>query len=179
MAATVDRDAVASSAATVESTAPMDEGPAARPALGSWERYYDTVAVAGGTQFVSCAPSHVCVVRLAPAHPAFGDGVVPLRLRFAVAASGLSGKKKRGAVEVMPDDVVAHVECESGETFPVVAGIRGRVLELNEAAAPADLLGRDGYVAIVLAHHKDVARLKAGDAAPAEPAAAPSPGPND
>ena len=178
MAAAIDRDAAASSAATVES---MDADPAARPALGSWERYYDTVAVAGGTQFVSCAPSHVCVVRLAPAHPAFCDGVVPLRLRFAVAASGLSGKKKRGAVEVMPGDVVAHIECESGETFPVVAGIRGRVLELNEAAAPADLLGRDGYVAIVLAHHKDVTRLKAGESAgdAAEPAAARPPGPND
>ena len=178
MAAAIDRDAMASSAATVESTAPMDADPAARPALGSWERYYDTVAVAGGTQFVSCAPSHVCVVRLAPAHPAFGAGVVPLRLRFAVAASGLSGKKKRGAVEVMPDDIVARVECEGGAAYPVVAGIRGRVLELNEAAAPADLLGRDGYVAIVLARHKDVARLKAGDAAPTDAAARP-PGPND
>ena len=129
--------------------------------LGSWERYYETASVASGFQLVSCAPSHVCVVRLGPAHPILAEGRVVSKVTFTVSISQVSGKKKKGAAEVMADDVVGSVLCEDGEAFPIVAGVRGKVIELNEDPA-AVTEGRNGYLLIILAHHKDVARLLRG-----------------
>ena len=142
-------------ASTAPRARPMDA--TARP--GSLERYYSTVNTRDTV--VCCAPNKVCVVYVRPDHACFGDGRKVASITFAdrLASAQISGKRKRGAAEVAPDEKVLTIACDDGAQFCLRPGVRGRVLVLGARLAHSDLSTRAGYVLILQSSAKEVARL--------------------
>ena len=98
---------------------------------------------------------------VSPEHDCFGDGRTVQSITFAdrLASAQISGKRKRGAAEVAPDEKVLTIKCDDGSEFPLRPGVRGRVLELGARLTHSDLLTRAGYVLILQSSAKEVARL--------------------
>lgn len=74
----------------------------------------------------------------------------------------MSGKGKRGAQFLAPDSILCVVETEDGESYPVHAGINGKLLEINSQLVDNPSLIVDdnlscGFVAIMLC---DLRRFK-------------------
>ena len=132
---------------------------------GSLERYYSTVNTRDTV--VCCAPNKVCVVYVRPEHDCFAAGRTVQSITFAdrLASAQISGKRKRGAAEVAPDEKVLTMTCDDGSEFSLRPGVRGRVLELGSNLSHADLSTRAGYVLILQSSAKEVARLL-GEEAP-------------
>ena len=157
-------------AATAQQPSTASPAPRARPMdatapPGSLERYYSTVNTRDTV--VCCAPNKVCVVYVRPDHDCFGDGRRVASITFAdrLASAQISGKRKRGAAEVAPDEKVLTMTCDDGSEFQLRPGVRGRVLELGARLTHADLSTRAGYVLILQSSAKEVARL-VGEEAP-------------
>ena len=144
-----------STASTAPRARPMD----ATAPPGSLERYYSTVNTRDTV--VCCAPNKVCVVYVRPDHACFGDGRKIVEITFAdrLASAQISGKRKRGAAEVAPDEKVLTIACDDGAQFCLRPGVRGRVLELGARLTHTDLSTRAGYVLILQSSAKEVARL--------------------
>ena len=147
------------------STAPRARPMDATAPPGSLERYYSTVNTRDTV--VCCAPNKVCVVYVRPDHDCFGDGRKVASITFAdrLASAQISGKRKRGAAEVAPDEKVLTVKCDDGAQYQLRPGVRGRVLELGSRLTHSDLSTRAGYVLILQSSAKEVARL-VGEEAP-------------
>ena len=126
---------------------------------GSLERYYSTVNTRDTV--VCCAPNKVCVVYVRPEHDCFAAGRTVQSITFAdrLASAQISGKRKRGAAEVAPDEKVLTVKCDDGAQYQLRPGVRGRVLELGARLTHPDLSTRAGYVLILQSSAKEVARL--------------------
>ena len=150
---------------SMASTAPRARPMDATAPPGSLERYYSTVNTRDTV--VCCAPNKVCVVYVRPDHDCFAAGRTVQSITFAdrLASAQISGKRKRGAAEVAPDEKVLTVECDDGSEFQLRPGVRGRVLELGSNLGHADLSTRAGYVLILQSSAKEVARLL-GEEAP-------------
>ena len=158
-------DASTSQQPPAASTAPRARPMDATAPPGSLERYYSTVNTRDTV--VCCAPNKVCVVYVRPEHDCFAAGRTVQSITFAdrLASAQISGKRKRGAAEVAPDEKVLTVECDDGSEFQLRPGVRGRVLELGSNLGHADLSTRAGYVLILQSSAKEVARLL-GEEAP-------------
>ena len=141
---------------------PMDA--TARP--GSLERYYSVVNTRDTV--VCCAPNKVCVVYVRPDHDCLADGRKIVEITFAdrLASAQISGKRKRGAAEVAPDEKVLTIKCDDGAQYQLRPGVRGRVLELGSRLTHSDLSTRTGYVFILQSSAKEVARLLGAEEAP-------------
>jgi hypothetical protein len=157
-------------ASTAQQPPAASPAPRARPMdatapPGSLERYYSTVNTRDTV--VCCAPNKVCVVYVSPEHDCFADGRRVTAITFAdrLASAQISGKRKRGAAEVAPDEKVLTIACDDGAQYQLRPGVRGRVLELGARLAHSDLSTRAGYVLILQSSAKEVARLL-GEEAP-------------
>ena len=152
-------DASTSQQHTSASTAPRARPMDATAPPGSLERYYSTVNTRDTV--VCCAPNKVCVVYVSPEHDCFGDGRRVTSITFAdrLASAQISGKRKRGAAEVAPDEKVLTIACDDGAQYQLRPGVRGRVLELGARLTHSDLSTRAGYVLILQSSAKEVARL--------------------
>ena len=152
-------DASTSQQPPAASTAPRARPMDATAPPGSLERYYSTVNTRDTV--VCCAPNKVCVVYVHPDHDCFADGRTVQSITFAdrLASAQISGKRKRGAAEVAPDEKVLTIKCDDGSEFQLRPGVRGRVLELGARLTHADLSTRAGYVLILQSSAKEVARL--------------------
>ena len=149
-----------STASTAPRARPMD----ATAPPGSLERYYSTVNTRDTV--VCCAPNKVCVVYVRPDHDCLADGRKIVEITFAdrLASAQISGKRKRGAAEVAPDEKVLTIACDDGTQFCMRPGVRGRVLELGSRLTHTDLSTRAGYVLILQSSAKEVARLLGAEA---------------
>ena len=98
---------------------------------------------------------------VSPEHDCFAAGRTVQSITFAdrLASAQISGKRKRGAAEVAPDEKVLTITCDDGSEFPLRPGVRGRVLELGSNLGHADLSTCAGYVLILQSSAKEVARL--------------------
>ena len=152
-------DASSSQQHTSASTAPRARPMDATAPPGSLERYYSTVNTRDTV--VCCAPNKVCVVYVRPDHDCFGDGRKVASITFAdrLASAQISGKRKRGAAEVAPDEKVLTIKCDDGAQYQLRPGVRGRVLELGARLGHSQLSTRAGYVLILQSSAKEVARL--------------------
>ena len=151
-------------ASTAQQPPTASPAPRARPMdatapPGSLERYYSTVNTRDTV--VCCAPNKVCVVYVRPDHDCLADGRKIVEITFAdrLASAQISGKRKRGAAEVAPDEKVLTIACDDGAQFCLRPGVRGRVLELGARLTHTDLSTRAGYVLILQSSAKEVARL--------------------
>jgi hypothetical protein len=151
-------------ASTAQQPPAASPAPRARPMdatapPGSLERYYSVVNTRDTV--VCCAPNKVCVVYVRPDHDCLADGRKIVEITFAdrLASAQISGKRKRGAAEVAPDEKVLTIACDDGAQFCLRPGVRGRVLELGARLTHTDLSTRAGYVLILQSSAKEVARL--------------------
>ena len=158
-------DASTSQQPSTASAAPRARPMDATAPPGSLERYYSTVNTRDTV--VCCAPNKVCVVYVSPEHDCFGDGRTVQSITFAdrLASAQISGKRKRGAAEVAPDEKVLTITCDDGSEYQLRPGVRGRVLELGARLTHPDLSTRAGYLLILQSSAKEVARLL-GEEAP-------------
>jgi hypothetical protein len=159
-------------------------GPQVTP-LSALARYYTRLYSPGtGTgasspgwdTYVHLQANKCCVVGLAAAHPlllhaARASPVVSLTLSPALAAPGgmpqLSGKRKKGAVWVEAETVLATAVTEDGRVWPLRAGMRGSLVEFNTRLLerPALLTRRpatQGHLAIILTDLKRVLEVTRG-----------------
>ena len=161
MASSTAPQALPPAASTAPRARPMD----ATAPPGSLERYYSTVNTRDTV--VCCAPNKVCVVYVSPEHDCFADNRKVTSVTFAdrLASAQISGKRKRGAAEVAPDEKVLTIKCDDGSEYQLRPGVRGRVLELGSNLGHADLSTRAGFILILQSSAKEVARLL-GEEAP-------------
>ena len=122
------------------------------------------VSTRGHDHYVHLQSNRVCIVGLAPAHPAVRRGAQApaVRVDFAepLRALAVSGKRKRGALIVEPGRELARVTLADGRSYPVRACVAARVLEVNtrlrdEPALLTELPLTLGFVAVLelqLAH---------------------------
>lgn len=75
--------------------------------------------------------SRLCVIGLAPSHPALQHNKVS-RIAWTLSTQMGSGKRKRGAESLDPSSVLCEVVCDDGAVYPVRAVVGGKVQELNE-----------------------------------------------
>lgn len=103
----------------------------------------------------------ICIVTLAPTHPALASGRKIVKVDFKVtlkcnrANNNVSGKRKRGAQWLNPESPLCLITTEGGETSTVHPGIRGHLIEVNENLIknPGLLQQKpetEGYIAIVM-----------------------------
>lgn len=73
----------------------------------------------------------------------------------------ISGKSKKGGIWLDEDDVVCILEDENRESYPVVAGVRGRLLELNErieenVSVISEKPATSGFICIIQPKFNDI-----------------------
>lgn len=118
--------------------------------LTAVQRYYTTMyrpdadGSAGNDQYVHIQSNRICVVGLAPSHPILRHNLRIVSVKFAAAVDSIevSGKKKRGNVYVDHRTTLAVAQTACGKSFNLRSGMRGDVLEMNDA----------------LVHHPDLLR---------------------
>eukprot|EP00095_Tigriopus_kingsejongensis_P005356 maker-scaffold34_size539781-snap-gene-2.8 protein:Tk05356 transcript:maker-scaffold34_size539781-snap-gene-2.8-mRNA-1 annotation:"protein fam206a" len=106
--------------------------------------------------------NRICLVCLAPQHIIRTQGLRIERLDFQVTDKinrldnlDVRGKSKRGAQIVDEAAVLAWLECDNGERYPLRSQVRGKLLEINAKAIenPQILVDEPfgaGFLAIIL-----------------------------
>ena len=116
------------------------------------ERYFTTY-VTSNHQALHVHSNGICLLGLAPSHPLLAPGAaritgVAFRDHDAknLLANGVRGKRKSGAVFVLPRDLVAPVTTEAGgDPLPLWACVRANVIEVNRRLIEEpELLGSAG-----------------------------------
>lgn len=103
----------------------------------------------------------ICLVTLAKSHAIFKKGVAIRRVNFKVGEkldrsnNKVVGKGKRGGQHVDENSILCFVECDDDSVYNIVAGVKGKLIEVNEHLIddPQLLLTKaetDGYIAVVL-----------------------------
>jgi hypothetical protein len=121
-------------------------------------------------QYVHLQANRIAIVGLAPAHPLLRLHLVVKSVVFNAALVGgpaLTGKHKHGALWVEADTVIATATTEDGRSWPLRAGVRANLLELNSRleAEPWLLTAKAptaGFLAVVNMQLKRVLEVTAG-----------------
>ena len=103
----------------------------------------------------------ICLVTLAKSHAIFKKGAVIKKVNFKVGEkldrtnNKVSGKKKHGGQRVDEHSILCLVECEDDSLYTIRAGVKGKLVEVNEPLIenPNLLMTKsetDGYIAVVL-----------------------------
>ena len=103
----------------------------------------------------------ICLVTLAKSHAIFKKDVKILRVNFKVgdkldrSSNKVVGKGKRGGQHVDENSVLCFVECDDGSVYNIMAGIKGKLVEVNEHLMNDPKLLQmkaetDGYIAVLL-----------------------------
>ncbi|XP_063686908.1 protein Abitram-like [Bolinopsis microptera] len=120
--------------------------------------YVDAGKVEGNDQIVAQHHNGLCVVMIPPTHPICSKTVQSVDYKISDTCDRsdivLSGKKKRGASFMNPQSKMCTVVCTDGSSYVLLCGVRGKLLEVNEAlkTSPQLLSERcdsDGYIAII------------------------------
>jgi len=100
--------------------------------------------------------NRICLVGLAPSHIAFAKGIKSVDFNIGNAdrrQNIVSGKGKKGAMNLQPLSALAIVTCKDDTQYRVISCITGKLLEVNERLIDnPELLAQEGngYVAICL-----------------------------
>lgn len=73
----------------------------------------------------------VCLIGLAPDHPAVAEGVVSVEYSSSACSSEALGKRKRGALRLCVDTIVCTLITQLGTRHIIRAGINGDLVEIN------------------------------------------------
>lgn len=145
-------------------------GPTVTP-LSMIERFYTRLfslgvdAIRRGEdQFVHLQANRVALVGIAPAHPLLRLGLTVQSVAFDqkhFSASAPTGKHKHGAIWVEAETIIATATTTDGRTWPLRAGVRACVLEVNTRLELEPMLLTQkaptlGHIAVLNIHLKRV-----------------------
>lgn len=100
--------------------------------------------------------NRICLIGLDISHVAVKKGIKSINFDVGNcdrSKNQVSGKGKRGAMNLQPSSMLAIVTCNDDSEYKVVSCITGKLVEINERLGNnPELIGKDGYgyVAIVL-----------------------------
>ena len=101
----------------------------------------------------------ICIVTLAKSHAAFKKGISKVDFKVTNkldrSSNKVTGKGKKGGQHVDEKAVLCVLECLDGTIYRVMAGVKGKLIEVNESLMenPQLLVDKgetDGYIAVVL-----------------------------
>lgn len=102
----------------------------------------------------------LCLVTLSPKHPALAPGQEITQVSYEVGKfnrleNQVSGKGKRGAQMMGPQSPVCIITCADGSRHTVLAGVHGKLVEVNERLLTNPQLlseqpDAEGYLAVIL-----------------------------
>lgn len=110
--------------------------------------------------------NRICLIGLAPSHIVFLKGIKSVNFDIGGVdrrQNHLSGKGKKGAMNLQPTTALAIVTCKDDSQYKVVSCITGKLIEVNERLIDnPELLAQegDGYVAICLPKIENVDVIK-------------------
>ncbi|GAB0093550.1 Protein Abitram [Sergentomyia squamirostris] len=111
--------------------------------------------------------NRICLIFLAPSHEAFQKGITSVTYDVGNcdrSKNTVSGKAKRGGMELQPGTVLALVKCQDGTEYKIVSCITGRLIEVNPRIVedPSRLKKEgEGFVGVVLPKIEMVDKVKA------------------
>ncbi|SPP80808.1 protein Abitram [Drosophila guanche] len=102
--------------------------------------------------------NRICLICLAPTHPALAQGIATLSFDVGNvdrSQNVVKGKGKKGGMILQADSTLALLTTETGQTYKIPSCIRGKLVEVNAAlVAEPKLLEQlpegAGYFAILL-----------------------------
>ncbi|GAB5371865.1 hypothetical protein AAMO2058_001616600 [Amorphochlora amoebiformis] len=120
----------------------------------------------GLDQYVQHHTNGLIVIGLAPSHPVLQQGKTAIKVTWDYKAGNnkVRGKHKKGAMLFEAHTCVCTIECSDGSKYCVRAGVRGKLIEINDQLDnnPSLIVTRprhEGYIAIFMQNKKQRARL--------------------
>ncbi|XP_001625801.2 protein Abitram isoform X2 [Nematostella vectensis] len=115
----------------------------------------------GEDQCVLLHSNKICVVTVSPEHPLVKEKCAITSINFQISSkinrldNHVSGKSKKGAQWMMPDDALCEVTCSNGTTYTLNSCIKGKLVEINQELLKTPELIKlkpetDGFIAVVL-----------------------------
>lgn len=112
--------------------------------------------------------NRICLIGLNETHVAVRKGIQSINFDIGGidrSKNHVSGKSKRGGINLQPTSCIAIVTCNDGTEYKIVSAINAKLVEVNERLlANPSLIGKDGdgYVAVVLPKIEKVADIIGG-----------------
>lgn len=110
--------------------------------------------------------NRICLIGLDKQHVAVAKGITSINFDIGNcdrSKNQVSGKGKRGAMNLQPLSTLAIVTCAGGSEYKVISTITGKLVEVNERLHEnPKLIGidGDGYIAVVLPKIEKCADIK-------------------
>lgn len=129
------------------------------------ERYFTRQNVTGedGNPAVTLLfhSNKICLVTLAPNHKVLRNGSPINKVNFKVGEkidrsnNKVVGKGKKGGQHLNEMSLLCIIECEDGTSYNILAGVKGKLVEVNEnlISNPQLLVSQaetNGYIAVIL-----------------------------
>lgn len=116
-------------------------------------------------QYVNVHKNGLCLIGLAPGHPAISNGRSIRSVVYEHDMSKISGKKKRGAPRLLETSKVCVVTCDDDSKWCVLSGVKGGLWEINGRLEerPSLLATRprsEGFIGVVKPKHNSLEELK-------------------
>lgn len=101
----------------------------------------------------------ICLVTLAKTHAALQKDIVKVDFKVGNkldrSNNKVSGKGKKGGQHVDDQSVLCLVECSDKSVYRILAGVKGKLIEMNDYLIEnpkllADKPETDGYIAVIL-----------------------------
>ncbi|XP_055697385.1 protein Abitram [Phlebotomus papatasi] len=111
--------------------------------------------------------NRICLIGLSPKHVALQKGIASVTYdigNYDRSKNQVSGKAKKGGMQLQPGTALALVKCIDGSEYKVVSSITGRLIEVNSRIVENPKMMEsegEGYVAIVLPRLDKVETIKA------------------
>ena len=132
--------------------------------LNGWARWpsvmerYFTTHVMSNHQTVHVHSNGLCVLSVDPSPPMLRPPLKVTAINYRshdsknLTATAVSGKKKIGAVFILPRDMVCTISVSDGSEITLYGCVRGSVIEVNpRLVEEPELLGTpEGYLAVIL-----------------------------
>lgn len=110
--------------------------------------------------------NRLILVGLAKSHVAFSKGIESIDYNIGNSDRSLnhvSGKRKRGGMNLQPTTTLANIKCKDGSEYKVVSCITGKLIEVNSRLENnlenLSVVGT-GYVAVVLCKPENCEKMK-------------------
>lgn len=110
--------------------------------------------------------NRICLIGLDKSHVAVGKGITSINFDIGNSdrsKNHVSGKGKRGAMNLQPLSALAILTCADGSEYKVLSTVYGKLIEVNERLKDnLKLIGvdGDGYIAVVLPKIEKCADIK-------------------
>lgn len=111
--------------------------------------------------------NRICIINIDSSHVAIKKKITKINFDIGNcdrSKNKVTGKGKKGAMNLQPTSTLAVITCEDGSTHKIVSCVTGKLVEVNERLLKnPELIGKEGegYVAVVLPKIEKCAEIKA------------------